>query len=296
MQRILSLFDTRPSHGAGFGLGTLALLMALGLGPAGCKKKNQGGTQDPDLANQDPKGQKAGKSAASGEDQGPPVVTQLPDPPEILESPHQYWRGDYEQMVKELETKLTQWQAPNQARAFGLAHAWIALAHAEQLPENAQSHVESALETAQAIQDPQVEALAHIAHALSLVAMADAKTAQPLIENIQVDNEHIEHLLHIARAKTAINLAFDEQDRLAHPEQLDHAAKDYQEITPKDEQDKSAVMGHVYEGLAAIAKFRGNNAELCVQAKKAKQAYEDGKASDFLRSGPERMLSTAGCS
>lgn len=259
---------------------------------SGCKKKNQG-TEHPQS--------QVGEPSGALENEGDPkpnakvIVEQIPDPDALKRTANLYWKGDYDVLVSELNALLPEWEAPNEARAAGLAHAWIALAYAEQLPEKAEPHVGAALEAANSLEDQEINSVAKIAQALSLVAMSDAKKAKSHLANLDpAQGNRIAALILLARAKTAINLAFDERDRLVHPEELDLADKDYREIASQS-QENALIMGHVHEGLAAIAKFRGDSAQMCLEAQKAKEAYMNSEASELLRSGPERMISTGGC-
>lgn len=263
---------------------------------AGCKKKQQAATEQPDAsADSSTKVKKRRKAEKKAEDKSE-AITQIADPEPVKNAADLYWKGSYEDIVSALEPALSNWSEPNKQRASGLAHGWIAMAHAEQLPENAQAHVETANKIAKEIEDDEVETLALIANALSLVAMAQAQEAYDLLTQLSEPSDlELQRLLHIAQAKIAINLAFDAQERLAHPEKLDEAEQNYRKVRPYTGEHGNALMGHVHEGLAAIAKFRGQSEMMCEQAKKAKVAYKEGSASDLLQSGPVHMLTTGGC-
>lgn len=262
---------------------------------AGCKKKQQSGTESPEAAAQ-PAGELADTASNKKPKKDAQIIEQIADPEPVKNAADLYWKGGYEDIVSALEPALPNWSEPNKQRASGLAHGWIALAHAEQLPENAQAHVETASEIAQNIEDEDVQTLAQIANALSLVAMAQAQEAYDLLTKLsEPDDLELQRLLYIAQAKIAINLAFDAQERLAHPEKLVEAEESYRKVRPYQGDHGNALMGHVHEGLAAIAKFRGESKMMCEQAKKARVAYKEGSASELLQSGPTQMLNSGSC-
>lgn len=290
----MSTFFASIPHRGRWALPLLVSALCL---QSGCKKKQNKETQHPDPVSDaaTPGEDTAAKEPSEPGEQEAEIV-QIPDPASIQEAANYYWKGNYEELVAKLEQELGGWDAPNQKRAAGLAHGWIALAHAEQLPENAQTHVDQARELNQDLQDADVEALAQIAAALSLVAMSDAQQAQEqLLALSDPQDDQLARLTHIAKAKTAINLAFDERERLAHPEKLDDAERSYRLVRPNKDPQENSVMGHVHEGMAAIAKFKGKIKIMCEQAQKAKQAYQDGGASDLLQSGPSRMMEAGRC-
>lgn len=271
------------------------LLVSLLCLQTGCKKKQQSATEQPELSSRKSKRAKRSKSKKKANKESAPIE-QIADPEPVKNAADLYWKGGYEDIVSALEPALPNWSEPNKQRASGLAHGWIALAHAEQLPENAQAHVETASQIAQNIEDDEVETLAQIANALSLVAMAQAQEAYDLLTHLSEPSDlELQRLLYIAQAKIAINLAFDAQERLAHPEKLDEAEQSYRKVRPYQGDHGNALMGHVHEGLAAIAKFRGQSAMMCEQAKKARVAYKEGSASELLQSGPVHMLNSGGC-
>lgn len=275
----------------------LPLAVSLLCLQGGCKKNPQGNTQTPTAPAQSDAPQGEGQpTEGSSNQEAPAQVEQIADPELLLQASSHYWKGQYEDLVSKLESAQSSWNAPNQQRALGLAHGWIALAHAEQLPENAQTHVESAQEIANKIEDQDVLALAKIASALSLVGMSQAEEAHTMLAQIPTPRDmEIERLLYIAQAKTEINMAFDAQERLAHPEKLVEAEQNYRKVQPHEGPHSNAVMGHVHEGMAAIAKFRGQSKHMCEQAKKAYEAYKEGEASELLQSGPMQMMHTGGC-
>lgn len=272
------------------------LLVSLLCLQAGCKKKQQATTEQPEVAADPTKTEAKKQKSKKKGNEASQAITQIADPEAVKNAADLYWKGGYEDIVSALEPAIPNWDKPNTQRASGLAHGWIAMAHAEQLPENAQAHVETANQIAQEIEDEEVLTLAQIANALSLVAMAQAQEAYDLLNALSEPSDHeLQRLLHIAQAKIAINLAFDAQERLAHPEKLDEAEQNYRKVRPYEGDHGNALMGHVHEGLAAIAKFRGESQMMCEQAKKARVAYKEGSASDLLQSGPVHMLTSGGC-
>lgn len=275
----------------------LPLAISLLCLQGGCKKKNQGATQAPDDSAQSEQSTPAStETEPAKQEEKKAAVRQIPDPALLKEAAALYWKGKYEELVSQLESALPGWDAPNEQRASGLAHAWIALAHAEQLPENAQTHVESAKEVATQLEDQDVQTLADLASALSLVGMSQAEQAETLLSGLPTPQDtDLERLSHVALAKVLINLAFDERERLAHPEKLVQAEQHYRRVRPYKGPQGNAVMGHVHEGLAAIAKFRGQSKKMCDEAKKAQQAYKEGEASELLQSGPAHMMQSGGC-
>lgn len=273
----------------GPGLWGLALVCAS-LAFGACKKDKK--SKDPESAAQN--AQEA-SPAGEGEATFNFDIDQIPDPPELATAAAQYWKGEYEALIAALEGKLAAWTGEAEKRAAALAHAWIALAHTENLPENAESHLESALSIAQALKDPELLQIVNSAKALHLVAVTQAEEAKALVQDETVKEGQAACLLQIARAKMAINLAFDRQERLRYPKQLDAAKLAYEELAKVAPATQAAILGHVHEGLAAIAKYKGDSKTQCAEAKKAFEAYTEGKASDYLQSGPQQMLQDAAC-
>jgi hypothetical protein len=266
---------------------TLAPMFALSLSIlSACDKPD--GTQVPD-------GTTGGATGAtSGSDTGdpPPVVPQDPDPPELAGALTSLVLGDHAAARAVAEPLTANLTAPSQARAAGLAFALLALAVAEELAENAKEPAEQALAKAEEVRDPEVRQLAQLALGAHLVGIGDAAAAQAAIEAGLAQTGPYAELGKILLAEAVLNQAFDGEEKLTDPGKLDAAQMIYGELVGSP---TPVIQGRALTGLAALAKFRGEKADLCKHAAAAAEKLSAAGATEYLKEVPAMLAGEAKC-
>lgn len=263
----------------------LATFVALGL--AGCDKEKEG-TESPDQATP---AQQDGAQEAAADPAGLPE--QDPDPAELAAALQDYEQGNYDAVKSAMEGLLPQLEGDTKVRANIIANAWFAMAVAEEFPENARDHVDTAMANVDRLGDPEAEQIARLARGAYLIGVAEfneAETELAKAESLEGPGKELALLLH---AQAILNQAFDENDRIQDPAKLDVAAKSYQAVL--DTSEAPTIKGRAEAGLAAISNFKNAKDEVCTHATAAAEHYEAGNASDYLKEVPSLLKSSAKC-
>lgn len=265
---------------------SLVTLAALAIAPA-CKKEP---TTNPDEVT---------TGDADAEPEAPPEVVELPpqdpDPAEIAALYQRYLQGEYEavrQGASDLRDGLT---ADTQIRANALAGSLLALAAAEEVPEDGKAAAEQAVRDADRLGDVEVRQLALIAHAIYLVRVHEAPTGQSELETALGLGGPYMSLNHLMLAEAHLNQAFgegEEDTQIKHPERLDQAKAEYEAAL-----DGSAPLldGSAHEGLAAVAKYQRDKDNVCLHAQQAEDLYAANGASDYIREVPSLLAQDSRC-
>lgn len=268
---------------------TIALSLLLSLTPLaleGCKKDGDSTTPD-DAAST------TGDAPDDGGDEGPEVVPQDPDPPELAQALQSFVLGDMAAVTGATEPLMGTLTEPSQARANGIASALFALATAEDLAENAQEPAENALAKANEVHDPEVLQLAHIALGAHHVGVGDGAAAQTEFEAALAESGPNTALANLYLAQAHVAQAFDESDKLVNPGKLDEAAAAYQAAI--DGSEDAGIKGRGLSGLAAVAKFRGKLADVCTHAAAAAEQLTAAGANAYLTEVPSILSNDAKC-
>jgi hypothetical protein len=261
---------------------SLVLLLTI---PAGCDKDKATTTPD------DP-----GDPAPTGSEPQEPDVPQEPDPPEIEAMSHEYMLGHYAAVIETLGPVYEDLKARDQWRASGLAAGWLALAHAQIVFENAEDPAAHALAMAEKTGDPQVKAVAELAHGAFLLGREDYAAARAAFDAgaKAAPETKAGALANILRAESLIGSAFGSgaSDDLENPADLDKAksAYDAAAATAKAGVEPDIILGRVEEGLAAIARYQGRRADICTHALESVKRLQAAGASEFLVDGPMKFV------
>ncbi|MEM6996601.1 MAG: hypothetical protein AAF721_39220, partial [Myxococcota bacterium] len=153
----------------------LALPFALALAPLSCGKPKTP-TTTPTTGDGATAGDGAATDDSGGvvEDPGPP---QEPDPEALAKGRHEVLLGHYEAAIEVLDPLYADLKQREQYRAGGLAGAWLAIAHAQIVFENAAEPTAHATAMADKTKDKEVEAAAKLARGASLLAEGDFPAA-----------------------------------------------------------------------------------------------------------------------
>lgn len=265
---------------------TLLTLAAIAFAPA-CKKEP---TQNPDDVTD------TGEPEPEPEPEGPPPLpAQDPDPAEIATLYARYLQGDYEAVATEANTLAAAQTADTQLRAKALASSIAALASAETVPENGKAAAEQAIVDGDRLADVEVQQLAHIAHGTALVRTGDAAGGQTELEAAVALTGPYVALGHLMLAEAHLNQAFgqgEEEDQIKDPARLDTARTEYEAALTATE---PIMQGHAHEGLAAIAKYKGEKDLICTHAQEAENLYAANGASAGIREVPGILAKDGKC-
>lgn len=271
---------------------TILALAALALTPA-CKQDAP--PRQPDEVGAEGGDADADADAAKVEEAKPALPPQDPDPPEIAALYERYLQGDYEAVVVEADELRAGLGADTQVRAHALASAIAALAAVEGVPEDGQEPAEQAVADGEQLEDPEIRQLGHIAHAIYLVRVHEAAAGQAELEAALELGGPYEHLNQLMLAEAHLNQAFgvgDADTQIKHPERLDDAKEHYEAVL---EGASPILQGQAHEGLAAIAKYKGDKDEVCAHAQEAETLYAASGASDYIREVPSLLAKGARC-
>jgi hypothetical protein len=267
---------------------TLLTLAALALAPA-CKKEEP--TQNPDEV-----AAEGGDAGDAGTEEAEAALPpQEPDPPEIAALYERYLQGDYEAVASEAEALRAGLTADTQIRAHALASSIAALAAAESVPENGQEPSEKAVAAGDRLGDPEVQQLGHIAHAIYLVRVQEAAAGQAELEAALELGGPYDALNRLMLAEAHLNQAFgvgEEDTQIKHPERLDDARAQYEAAL---EGAPPILQGQAHEGLAAVAKYKGEKDKICEHAQEAENLYAANGASDYIREVPSLLAKDGRC-
>ena len=276
----------QPTHR----LAPLALAGALALALAACKKDQT--TPPPDGG-----ATTAGDPAAS--DPAPAGVPQEPDPPAIAEARAQVLRGDFQPAAAALQPLLDDLKRREQLRASGLAAAWLALAVVHDVAENAHQPAEHALAMAERTGDKEVQVAAKIAFgAYNLGIEHLPEAAQALEEAYKLDGQGPNAalaLVYFGEAKIA--MAFDGDDKIANPGELDTAAGTFRKA--KDlaagQAGNEVLAARATVGLAAVARYKNDAGNACDLINEALAGYGSAGAAVYLTDGAQALKDAANC-
>jgi hypothetical protein len=262
---------------------TRAALCLLLVSSFSCKSVKETSTTTPGPAG----------TSGSGEEPAGAVTPQEPDPSQLAQAVRDFRLGNLGAVKQATEALLPDLSGPSRARANGLASALLALAAAEELAESAKEPAEAALARAAEVRDPEVEQLGRIALAVHLTGVGDGAAAQRECEAaLALSGPHAD-LAQLGLAAALLEQAFDDEDRIVDPSRLDAAASAYQKAV--DQSSDPAVKGRGLAGLAGIAKYRKQTADVCKHAAAATAAYQTAGASDYLREVPGLLAAEAKC-
>ena len=282
----------------------LALSLALSLGmlaPLACGKDKKPTTP--------PEGDTAATGDDTAGDSGAeepkepiePDVPQEPDPAEIAEGTHQYLLGHYQEAIDLLAPVYADLKERSQYRASGLAGGWLALAHAQIVFESGQEPSEHAIAMADRTQDPEVKAVAQLAHGAMLMGNEDYAAATAAFNNAAAaaPKTTAGALANILRAEALIGSAFgtSANDTVENPEDLEEAKRAYAAASEvaKSGKETDALMGRVEEGLAAVSRYQNDKAGVCSHAAASQDHFQKAGVSDFLLEGPRGLADKYGC-
>ena len=230
-----------------------------------------------------------------------PDVPQEPDPAEIAQGAHQYLLGHYQEAIDLLAPVYTDLKERKQYRASGLAGGWLALAHAQIVFENGQEPSKHALEMADRTQDPEVKAVAQLAHGAMLLGNEDYEAAGAAFTNAATAAPETVAgaLANILRAESLIGSAFGSSasEKVENPEDLEAAKKAYAAASEVANSGKEtdALLGRVEEGLAAVSRYQGDRAGICTHAVASYDHFKKAGVSDFLVEGPRGLAGKFDC-
>lgn len=265
---------------------SVTLLLTLGFAP-GCKKPEETAKPDEATTNTD--------SVEEPEEEPAALPPQDPDPAEIATLYDRYLKGDYEAVASEAESLRGGLTADTQVRAHALASAIRALAAIENVPEDGQAAAEEAVANGDRLADPEVQQLALIAHGAYLVRVQDAANGQAELEKAVALTGPYAALGQLMLAEAHLNQAFgigEDEDKIQNPAKLDDARMAY-EVALGSGSDILAA--HAHEGLAAIAKYKGDKAEICTHAQEAENMFVAAGATDYVREVPQLLASDGKC-
>jgi tetratricopeptide (TPR) repeat protein len=267
---------------------TLALMSTVA-GSSGCKKDDE--TTEPEPATA---GAEEGEPEPEPETQ-PQAPEQDPDPAELSPAMEKFLAGHYAEMLSTVEPIAANATEDSQIRARAIASSLVALAHAQDLPENAATPSDGALEAAKLLlgSDAEVDQLARIARGSYHKELMEYDEAHSLLsEAVELDGPH-GSLARIMLAESLLGQAFDEEERLAFPEKLDEAGAAYQAVL--DANPSEILRARALEGLAGVGNYKKDKEATCTNADAASTAYEAAGASDYLREGPSLLAQKWRC-
>lgn len=277
---------------------TLSCLAAFALAAAsaslaGCKKPAEDGTKTPDTA--------TNTGAGNGDTKTAPTTPQEPDPPALADARKQYIAGQYTQVVEAMRPLVDDLKARQQARASGLAAAWLALALAEDIVENAREPADHALTMADQTGDPEVKVAAKLAQGTYKLKTEDFAGAAGDFEeafNLQKDGPNAGLAL-IMFGLTKINMAYGGEDGsvITNPAELDSANTAFvrAERLVEKQPGNELIAGRALEGQASVAYHKKSNAESCRLTSAANAVYTVKGAGQPLLDAIAALQDAANC-
>jgi hypothetical protein len=163
-------------------------------------------------------------------------VPQEPDPPELAQGAQQYLLGQYAEVVTLLTPIYADLKERQQYRASAIAGAWLALAHAKQVYENAKEPAEYALSMAQSTEDPEVDAAAGLAMAAYQIGHEEFDPAAASLRPALAAKDGVSATLaHVLHAEALIGAAFGggDSESVQNPAKFDEAKTAYDAAAAK---------------------------------------------------------------
>ncbi len=268
----------------------LAALLVAGA----CKKSG-------DAASTTPPSDGAASAADDATEDRPATPPQEPDPPQLAEALAAYLRGDPEAVVAAVEPALPSWTGDGRIRARAVGHALLALARAEDVVEQAEAHAKAAADEAARLDDPEVAAYARLAEGIFALGVEEFDRAVAALEAAAGDDVPAQPraLARILLGQALIGRAYGPGggSKLLRPEDLDAARKAYEAALAAAADTEAAPLleGRAHEGLAAVAKYKGERDVLCAEAKLATERLTAGEATERLLEGPRLLAETSRC-
>ncbi|MCB9566893.1 MAG: hypothetical protein H6710_06725 [Myxococcales bacterium] len=268
----------------------LVFCAALALA-AGCKKSD---TENPDPGAGETTAGQSGESG--GGDAAEPEVPQEPDPPEIAEARKKVLVADFEAAAATLGPLVDDLKARSQYRASGLAAAWHALAIVNPIAENAKPYVDHAMAMADKTQDPEVIVAANIAGGAYDIGVENFESAVEKLEKAFNTDRQGENaaLAMIFFAEAKISMAFGGEDQITKPAELD-SARTALEKARDAAAAQMILVGRATIDLAAVARYKNDNAKACALVAEGIKTYEEAGAADFLKEGALALKDAASC-
>ncbi len=276
----------------------LALSLAL-LAPLACKTDKP--TTPPDAVAATPLASDDSATAEEPAEPQEPDVPQEPDPPQIAEGAHQYLLGHYQEAIDLLTPLYGDLKERKQYRAGGLAGGWLALAHAQIVFESGEEPSKHALSMADRTADPEVKAVAQLAHGAMLLGNEDYEAAAAAFNAsaAAAPKTVAGALANILRAESLIGSAFgsSQSETVENPADLEEAKRAYQSArdVAASGSETDVLMGRVEEGLAAISRYQRDKAALCTHATASYEHFTKAGVSDFLVEGPRKLATDFKC-
>lgn len=268
---------------------SLFLSALLWCGISACDK-NTPGTQPP----ADDAGATTGGATAA------PDVPQEPDPPQIAEGAEHYVFGRYQDAIATLQPVYEDLKARNQYRASGLAGGWLALAHAKDVFERGEEPVQHSLAMADKTTDPEVVAVAKLAHGAFLLSSEDYEAAERSFAAAASagPDVRVKTLAEIMRAEALINRAFGSANstEIQNPQDLESAKTAYASAAKSAEAEGTPILrARAEEGLAAVAKYQRKGDAICTHAAAALEHYKSAGASEDMLAVPMDLAREQKC-
>lgn len=274
-----------------------ALICCAALALMGACNKKTDDTKNPDPT------AGAGASDTGGDATGgaetTPEVPQEPDPPEIAAARAQVLTTDFAAAKATLEPLAADLTQRSQYRASGLASAWLALAVVNGIAEDARAPAEYAMQMADKTGDKEVQIAANLAsgsYDAGLERFPEAIAKFEAAFNADRAGTSAPLAL-ILFGETKISMAFDADDNLAKPQELDSAGTSF--LKARDlaatQPENAVLVGRAAIGMAAVARYKGDNKRACELLKEANTAYASAGAKEFLTSGADALKDAARC-
>lgn len=263
--------------------GLLTVLTALTLVAApGCKKKKDDKTVDPDTA-----GESDGADTGAEEETGEPEIVypeQDPDPEELAKAMDMFLLGQYTEAAGMMAPLAESLLEDSQIRARGIAASIQAMAAAQDLAEHGHAPADLAVEQAGRLNDPELTQYANAAMAVYHLGVQEYVKAEAELQAVVETESANQIFVRLLLAESLLGQAF-EDDKLAHPEKLDAAAKIYEAVYTDAQRD--VIKGRAADGLTAVGYYKKDKDMTCKWAADASALYETVGASDYMKEGPK---------
>lgn len=268
----------------------LALLSAL-VGASACKKE--------ETAKPEGEGGATTEGASGGGDGGGTTIPQEPDPPAIAEARGQILRGDFQPAIGALQPLVGDLEQRQQIRATGLAAGWLALAVVNDVAENARESAEKAMAMGEQSGDKEVQVVAKIAFgAYNLGIEKFPEAAAAFEEAYKLDGQGPNAALALVYfGETKISMAFDGDDKITKPEELDVAAGTFNKAKTlaAGQAGNEVLAARAAVGLAAVARYKNDANKTCTFLAEAIKGYEATQAAAYLTDGASALKDAANC-